>query len=187
MFVLSTATMAIITSFIVASDPRDVAFIRNDTIMLLSLAGNSQIAFYNVTSPTSYSLINTINAPLTPYTLYCVNDTFLYMTSMTSNAPIYKLTYNGTGPWVWTSVPGTGSGSASNFQTTFDACGRMWISVKSFGIRIYDSTGTTLLHSWTLSTGLNTIALSETFDLYAADFLGSRVLSYRPGIEQCTS
>ena len=184
---LPTATLGTIVNITVASEPRDVAFIRNGTVMLASLAGTNQIAFYNVTSPTSYRLTNTISAPLTPYSLYYVSDTLLYMTSMTSNSPIYKLTYNATGQWVWVSVPGTASGSYSNFQTTFDACGRMWISVKGYGVRIYDSTGTTMLHSWSLSTGLNTIALSKTFDLYAADFINGRILSYRPGIQQCTS
>ncbi|UJR37464.1 hypothetical protein I4U23_030167 [Adineta vaga] len=188
LYVFSTTTLAFITNITVASEPRDVVFIRNGTVMLVSLAGTDQIAFYNVISSTSYILTNTISAPYTPYNLYRINDTFLYMTSMTANIGIYTLRYNGTtNGWIWNSVSQTNSGTSSNFQTTFDACGRMWISVKGFGIRIYDSTGTKSLYNWTLSSGLNTIALTQTFDLYAADFINGQILSYRSRIDQCTS
>jgi hypothetical protein len=56
----------------------------------------------------------------------------------------------------------------------------MCISVKGYGIRIFDSTGTKSLCNWTVSTGLNEILLTNKFDLYAADFLNNRVLSYQP-------
>ena len=77
--------------------------------------------------------------------------------------------------------------STYNFQATFNACGRMWISVKGYGIRIFDSTGTKSLYNWTVSTGLNEVLLTKNFDLYAADVLNNQVLSYRPGIGQYTS
>ena len=163
-------------------------FIRNDTVMLASVAGNTRIAFYNVSSATSYTLTSTLAAPETPYNMYRVSDTLIYLATMTASEPLYTLSAQSNGSWTWGSLPGTqSSGTTYNFQPTFDACGRLWVSVKGYGIRIYDSTGSKSLYNWTLSTGLNNIALSTTFDLYAADFLGSKILSYRPNITQCTS
>ncbi len=52
----------------------------------------------------------------------------------------------------------------------------MWISVKGFGIHIFDSTESRSLYNGTISNRLNTIALTKNFDLYAADFLNNRVL-----------
>lgn len=189
MYVLSTATLAFITNITIPSDPRDVAFIQNGSVMIASVAGTTRLAFYNVTSPTSYTLTSTLSAPNTPYTIYRANDALLYVATMTASTAIYTLICNSTtNNWVWNTITGTTStSSTSNFQATFDACGRMWISVKGYGIRIFDSTGAISLYNWTLTTGLNTITSTKTFDLYAADFLNNRVFSYTPGIDQCTS
>lgn len=170
------------------SDPRDVVFIRNDTMMLASIAGTSRIVFYNVTSSTSYTLTSTLVAPDTPYNMYRISDSLIYLATMTSSTPLYTLTGNSNGSWTWGTLPNTQSTSTSyNFQPTFDPCGRMWVSVKGYGVRIYDSIGSKSLYNWSLSTGLNNIALSDTFDFYAADFFGSKIHSYRPNINQCTS
>lgn len=156
--------------------------------MLVSLAGTNRIAFYNVLSSTSYTLTSTITTPNTPYNMHRVNDSFIYLATMTANSPIYILTMNSSGSWIWNSLPATRSTSSSyNFHTIFDPCGRMWISVKGYGIRIFDSTGSRSLYNWTLTSGLNNIALSDTFDFYAADFNGAKIHSFRPNIDRCTS
>ena len=188
-YVLSTATLTSITNISIPDDPRDVIFIRNGSVMIVSVAGSPQLAFYNVTSPTSYQLIYTLNAPGPPYALYPVNDTFLYVAILATNTPIYTLIYNETqSNWSWVSIPTTRTSlTTSNFQATFDPCGRMWVAEKGYGIRIFDSTGTRSLHNWTLSTGLNGILMTKNFDFYAADFIFDRIFSYRSNITQCTS
>lgn len=170
-------------------DPRDVVFIRNGSVMIASIAGNNQLAFYNVTSPTSYRLTTTINTTGAPYSIYPVNDAFLHIAMLTANTPIYTLTYNSTRDrWSWNTMPATINAAGTfNFQTTFDACGRMWVSQRGYGIRIFDSTGTKSLYNWTLSNGLNSIVLNKYFDLYAADFTNSKIFAHRPNITQCTS
>lgn len=170
-------------------DPRDVVFIRNGSVMIASISGNNQLAFYNVTAPTSYRLTSTLNTTGPPYAIYPVNDSFFHVAMLASNTPIYTLTYNSTANrWSWGTIPATTSaGSAMNFQSTFDACGRMWLSQRGYGIRIFDSTGTKSLHNWTVSNGLNSIVLTKKFDLYAADFLNDKLFAYRPSIAQCTS
>ncbi len=72
----------------VPGNPRDVVFIRNGSVTIESVAGSSQLAFYTVNSSTSYTLTSTLSAPNTPYTLYRVNDTFLYVATMT--APVHR-------------------------------------------------------------------------------------------------
>lgn len=157
--------------------------------MIACDAGSPQLAFYNVTSSTSYQLIYRLNAPGPPYTLYAVNDTFLYVAFLAANTPMYTLIYDEVrSNWSWVSIPSTRTSSTThNFQATFDPCGRMWVAEKGYGIRIFDSTGTRSLHNWTLSTGLNGIFVTKNFDFYAADFVNDRIFSYRSNITQCTS
>ena len=188
-YVLSTSTLSSITNISVPYEPRDVEFIRNGTVMLLSMVSPNIIGFYNVTPSNTYTFTSMINAPNPPYTMYRVNDALLHISTLAASAPIYTLetTYSA-GAWAWGSFPATTSSATTyNFQSTFDACGRMWVSVKGYGIHIFDATGSQSLYNWSLTNGLNTIVLTQTFDLYAADFSNSRILSYRPDIDQCTS
>ncbi|UJR37035.1 hypothetical protein I4U23_029741 [Adineta vaga] len=170
-------------------DPRDYVFIRNGSIMIASIQTLQIISFYNVISLTSYTLAFSLPAPDKPNTIYRVNDSLLYITTMTTNKPIYTLTYNSTANnWTWGSMLLTRSGvGASNFQVTMDACNRLWVSTTNYGIRIFDTFATSLLYNWTLSTGLYGIVLTKYFDLHVADYNADEVLSYKPRIEQCTS
>jgi hypothetical protein len=189
LYVLSTRTLSSITNISVPNDARDVKFIRNGTVMLVSMGSPSTIAFYNVSATGTYAFISTLNAPSTPYTMYYVNDALLHVSTRAASTPVLTLEQaNGTGGWTWGSFPATRSSSTTyNFQSTFDACGRMWVSIKGYGIRIFDTTGSQSLYNWSLTNGLNTIALTKAFDLYAADYGNNLILSYRPDIDQCTS
>jgi hypothetical protein len=66
----------------VPSDPRDVIFIRNGSVMITSIAGTNHVVFYNLISPTSYVLISTLTAPNTSYFLYRVNDGLLHVATL---------------------------------------------------------------------------------------------------------
>ena len=43
-----------------------------------------------------------------------------------------------------------------------------------------------LLYNWTLSGGVDGIALAQNFNLYVADYDNNKIFGYRPGIGQCT-
>ncbi|CAF1551786.1 unnamed protein product [Didymodactylos carnosus] len=188
-YVYSTATLLRVANISMPAEAREVVFLRNGTVMMAAIRGTSTIAFYNVTSPISYTLTSTLSAPQLPYTLCRMNDTYLLMGGVTTSSPLQTLSYDTTsGNWTWGTLPATiANGSNYNFQSTIDPCGRLWLIVRGYGIRIYDSTGTQLLYSWPLSTGLNGIVVHNNFDVYVADYTNNRTYSYTPGIVQCTS
>ena len=189
LYVISTSTLSSIKNISVSSEPRSVVFIRNGTVMIVSMVSPDMIGFYRVSAGNTYTLTSTMTAPSSPYNVYRINDTLLYVAIFAISTPIYTLQdVNGNGGWTWSTLPVTTSFIISgNFQSTFDVCGRMWVSVKGYGIRIFDATGSQSLINWPLSSGLNGIALTNTFELYMADFNNGAILSYRPNIVGCTS
>ncbi len=80
----------------------------------------------------------------------------------------------------------TVSSSESLGDAMIDSCGRLWVIVYGFGIRIYDQTGTVLLANWTLSTGLGDILLLNNYELFLADYYNNQILHFTPNL-QCTS
>ena len=130
-----------------------------------------------------------MNAPDSPSSIYRVSDNLLYVSPATTNSRVNTLMYdNMTQQWTWNILPGTLSSSHTrNLQSTFDACGRLWLSVGGLGIRIFDATGSVSLYDWPLFNGTGAILLTDKFDLYVTDILNNRLSIYRPGIAQCTS
>ncbi|CAF1439906.1 unnamed protein product [Adineta ricciae] len=187
--IYSMDTLANTATVGIARDPRDYVFIRNGSIMVVSIQTLQLISFYNVISPTSYTLAFSLSAPEAPNKIYRVNDSLLYITTLTTNRPIYTLTYDSTdNNWTWGSLPATTSDiGEGNFQVIMDACGRLWTSVENFGIRIFDRFGTKCLYNWSLSIGLNGIVFGDQFFFSVADYDNNEVFSYQPEISQCTS
>ncbi|CAF1067751.1 unnamed protein product [Adineta steineri] len=187
--IYSTATMINTLTVPIQKDPRDYVFIQNGSIMVVPIQTLQLISFYNVTSPTSYTLSFSLSAPAAPNTLYRVSDTLFYMSTGVNYGPIYTLAYNSTtNSWIWGTMPLTKSDiTTNNFQSTMDACGRLWVAINGYGIKIFDTYGTKLLYNLTITTGLNEIVLAKKFDLYVADNDNNKLLSYLPKIDQCTS
>jgi hypothetical protein len=188
-YAISTSNLSSITNISVPSEPRDVKFIRNGTVMLVSMLMPNTIGFYNVSSNNRYTLTSNMSAPGLPYSMYRVNDTLLHVSILWVLTPIHTLVNTGgMGGWTWGSFPATRSSAfTSNFQSTFDACGRMWVSTTGFGIRIFDATGSQSLYNWSRTIGMNGIVVTEKFDVYIADVLYDLVTGYYPHIQQCTS
>jgi hypothetical protein len=157
--------------------------------MVAAIRSTYTIAFLNVTSPTSYIPTFNLSAPSKPNTLYRFNDTLLYMATNMTSDPIYTLTYNiSTNSWVWGNLSVTKTNSTtSNFRLTIDSCGRMWVSIYSYGIRIYDTYGTKLLVKWPWAGYYGDVALSKQFELYFSDIVYNQVSFYDVGVTQCTS
>ena len=191
-YVLSTKTLSSITNISVPYEPRDVVFIRDGTVMIVSMVSTNMLIFYNVNVSlhSTYTQASTWYASTTPSATCPVNDTLLYMAAAATNTRIYTFTLDtSTNFWSWGTLSAVTRSSSTtfNFKPIIDICGRMWVSVRGYGIRIFDATGSHSLYNWSLSTGLSSIALTETFDLYAADFLNDQVISYQPDIQECTS
>jgi hypothetical protein len=186
--IYSTANLTNVANIIIPYDPTDYVFIRNGTVMVVAIKSTLIIGFYNVTSPTSFIPVFNLAAPSIPNTLYRVNDTLIYMATNIISDPIYTLTYNTpTSSWIWGNLPLTKTNSlTSNFQLTMDCCGRMWVSVYGYGIRIFDTYGTKSLYNWTFQ-NYGGIALSKQFDLYVSNWPLLQVTGYQSGIKQCTS
>ncbi|UJR36267.1 hypothetical protein I4U23_028997 [Adineta vaga] len=165
-------------SFPIASIPitttvvRNIAFIRNNSLMLIASNSKNQTLFFDVLSTTNYTpstpSFMTVNRPCG---VQAVNDTFIYITSWfasTTITPVSTLTYTNN-TWLLSSLPNTTpTGSQKIFQTTIDSCGRLWLAITGLGIRIFDPWGNTLLYEWSVTTA-------------------NKILYYNPNILQCTS
>ena len=172
---------------------RGVSFSRNDTLMFLAGQwGPNSLYIYNISwMPTiSTSLIQTL--PLITdqtYTTHTVNDSFVLMVSWESNEPVYAIQSSSTTNNTWSRSALTATkvtGTEELGEAVVDSCGRIWMIVYKYGIRIYDRSATVLLASWSLSTGLGNILLLDTYELFLADYDNNVVHRFNPNL-RCTS
>ena len=184
-------------STIIASIPvattvvREIAFIRNNSLIVVASNTNNQTLLFDVFSIRNYTSSTpsyvTTNRPCG---VHAVNDTFIYIASWfatTTLTPVSTLTYTN-GTWTLSALPNTTpTGTQKIFQTTIDSCGRLWLAVTGFGIRIYDPWGNSLLYAWSVTSGINGFLLSDHYEVYIADFSANKILYYNPNILQCTS
>ncbi|CAF4306107.1 unnamed protein product, partial [Adineta steineri] len=143
---------------------RGVSFARNDTLIFgVSQYGNSSIYIYNInwTTNISTSIVQTFTpTSLNSWAIDTVNDSFALMTSWDSSTPVYAIKSSSGTNKTWSRIPinATKTGSTEfPGEAVTDSCGRIWMVVYGFGIRIFDPSGTILLANWTLSTGLSNI------------------------------
>jgi hypothetical protein len=173
----------------VSSIPRQVVFILNNTWMLVPRQSANVIDFYSVDLTTNYFKLNhSVSAPYAGvYTLTKRNDTFIYVCFWQTRAPVFTLSYNGS-LWMLSNLTATfTSGSEVPAQVAIDSCQRIWVTVYKFGIRIYDTTGNTLLANWSnISTGLDTLLILDTYETFFGDYDNNKILHFNPYL-QCTS
>lgn len=163
---------------------REITFIRTDTLMLAASFNKNQTLFFDVTSNYTTTLSIVVNSPCG---LNTINDSFIYIASWTSLTPVSTLIFSNNS-WSLSTLPNTTpSGSERIFQTTIDSCGRLWLAVTGYGIRIFDPWGHTLLYEWPVSSNINGFLLLENYELFVTDFNGGQILHFNPNIEQCTS
>jgi len=73
------------------------------------------------------------------------------------------------------------------FQTTVDSCGRLWLAVSGFGIRIFDPWGYSLLYQWPVALSINGFLLLNNYELFVTNFVSNQIYYFNPNIGQCTS
>ena len=186
--ILLANNLSLLSSLPMSGLAREITFIRNGTLMLVAVYQSNNIVFYDVYSPANYSSVPSLVFNISsPCGLYAVNDSFVYIASWTTSSPISTLIFSNN-IWTLASLPNTlTSSSERTFQTTVDSCGRLWMSITGYGIRIFDPWGNALLFSWPLSNGLDGILLLDDYELFLADYGTNRVLHFKPNIGQCTS
>ncbi|CAF1255959.1 unnamed protein product, partial [Didymodactylos carnosus] len=116
---------------------RQVAFLQNNTIMVATVENLNMIQFYQISfSSFSTTLLFSIPALHTsPYSLYKVNDTFLYLVYYTSATPNYILSYNNSNNWTLRALNATKpAASEISAQMTIDSYGRIWLAIHNFGL-----------------------------------------------------
>jgi hypothetical protein len=185
-----TSPLSVITT---TMDTRATAFVRNNTVMFVAIQmASTPVIIYNasLTTNTYISLNKTFpTAASYPYAMNTVNDSFVLMAYWGSSVPVYafKSPSNISNTW---SMVGLNFTKVSSSETLGDAiiesCGRLWVVVYGFGIRIYDQSATHLLANWTLSTTLCNILLLGTYELFLSDYDNNRILRFKPNL-QCTS
>ena len=123
------------------------------------------------------------------WSLNTVNDSFILLNRWTNNVPVYALKSSSTisNTWSMVSLNATKvSLSEELADSIIDTCGRLWVVVYGFGIRIYDQSATVLLANWTVSTGLSDILFLDNYELFLSDYDGNQILHFHPTV-QCTS
>jgi hypothetical protein len=184
-----TQNLSILTDIsLVSTLIREITFIRNSSLMLIASYATSQILFFNVLSTKNYSSAIPSSISVTkPCGLYAVNDSFIYIASWVASTPVSTLKFSNN-TWSVSSLPNTvPSGTERIFQTTVDSCGRLWLVVTGFGIRIFDAWGSVLLYEWPVSANINGFILLNNYELFVTDFSGNQITRFDPNITQCTS
>ena len=159
--------------------------------MLIADNGNSRILFYDVQSIKNYTQSTPSSINITnPCGLYAVNDSFVYVTSWYSGlspTPVSTLTLSNN-TWKLSQLTNTTPSSGENsFQSTVDSCGRLWLAVNGYGIRIFDPWGRTLLYQWPVTPYMDGFLLLNNYELFVTNFTGNQILHFNPNIGQCTS
>ncbi|CAF1543311.1 unnamed protein product [Adineta steineri] len=191
-YVVSSKNLSVVANFSLSSNIiREIIFIRNSSLMVVASNGKNQTLFLNVLSLSNYTSSTpsyiSVNRPCG---LYAVNDSFIYIGSWystTTLTPVSTLTYSNN-TWSLSTLPNTTpNGTQKIFQTTIDSCGRLWVAINGYGIKIYDPWGYTLLYSWQVTTGMDGFHLTDNYELFIADFSANKILHFNPNIDQCTS
>jgi hypothetical protein len=164
-------------------------FLLNNTWLLVPIQYSRVILIYSVDLITNKFQYNqSITIPYNVvWSLTKYNETLIYMCFWQSATPVYSVSYNGL-LWKVSSVGATQtSGQQSPTQVNIDSCGRLWVTVYGFGIKIYDTTGTTLLANLsTPSTDIDTLLVLQNYEIFLGDYDNNVI--YRYGLNlQCTS
>jgi hypothetical protein len=188
--VISTKNLSIIANISLPSSTvvREITFVQNNSLMLIASNSRNQILFYNVNSIKNYTASTPSSISVnSPCGLHAVNDSFIYVASWSTLLPVSTLIYSNN-TWSLSSLTNTTpSGSEMIFQTTVDSCGRLWLAVSGFGIRIFDPWGHSLLYQWPVALNINGFLLLNNYELFVTNYASNQIYHFNPNIGQCTS
>ena len=166
---------------------RDMMFLSNGRMMIVASCYNNQLFFFNQSSAgsTNYDFIGYQNVHyLCPHGLSYVNETFFYATSWPNNTVFAHSSAGNATSWTenlfidaW---PLTGSSGGDHISA--DDCGRYWLSLRSYGIKIFDSQRS--FHGTFNPAGSSVFdtIIGENYLIYLSDSSSNRIIRIDPDI-----
>ena len=172
---------------------RDMIFLQNGAMLVLTSPDNNNILFFNRSSNSSYNYSymynrSTASHYLWAHGLWAINDSFFYLATWDRDT-VYS--YSTTNYLTWTetlvidasiitNITGTG-GSGSHL--TIDECERKWFSILNSGLLVYDHQGSFLTNfNHFVGKGLFDMIFLDNYVMYLSDNIGGRILRLDPGI-----
>ena len=149
--VLDSSNMTIMNNISTedSSHPGDIIFLNDGQQMIATSPQNNRLLFFNRSSvmPYDYYFTNYQNiVGQFPHGLHYVNDTLFYVTSRDSKTLSALSNAGNTTAWIETPflnvswIPNSGYA----FNMAMDDCSRIWLSVGTLGVRIFNDQGSPL-------------------------------------------
>lgn len=166
---------------------RDMIFLRNGQLMIVSSADNNRTLFFNRSNvePHNYDFIGFRNVGYgTPHGLLSINDASFYAIShMSNNVYAYSNAGNAT-EWMESLVLNASSvtGFSGGSHLSMDKCDRFWLSLGSHGIWIFNSQGSHLGTLNMTSVDVYDTLILDNHLIYVSDYSSNRIIRIDPHI-----
>ena len=168
-----------------ASGVRDIIFLDQGKMMIVASPYHHILLFFNRSSTGSYNYdfmsAQNVSCP-NPHGLLYINDSFFYATSWRDNA-VYAYARNATS-WIETlfldAWPATGS--SQGYHVFIDRDHRTWFSLGPYGLRVFDSQGSTLGTLKPPGSEIFDAIILENYVIYLSDISSNRIIRLDPGI-----
>jgi DNA-binding beta-propeller fold protein YncE len=164
--------------------PRDIIFLDDGRVMVVSSVYNNRLLFFqrSNTSSTEYTFFSREYTNFSsPHGLWYVNNSCFYVVSW-ANAAIYSYTSLENKSWkaeLLVNASAVGISSAGSHLLT-DECERIWLVSSSNGIFIFDNEGNWLHNVNYAVYGISDIWRDDNYVVYLSDNANGRILRVDP-------
>ena len=153
---------------------RDMMFVNNGEIMIVTSSILNYLVFFERKSAGSkdYDYSGRLSVEYqNPYGLWYIKDTYFYATSLTSSSIYAYSSVNSSLLWMEVLFVDARAVVASFFgyHLTIDQCNRIWFSLGSSGIRIFDSNGLLIGNVTELTSVVVDLAITDDYVIYISD------------------
>ena len=144
------------------NNAHSIVFLDHGQRMIVASTSNHRLVFFNRSSAVSYNydyVSYQAGGCQNPHGLFYVNDTFLYLIAWGSNHVYTYSNSNNTALWTETMLMNTlpiNTTQVGN-HVSMDESGRLWVSLGSFGLRIFSGQGAAL--------GILNLTSTDVFDV----------------------
>ena len=168
--------------------PRGVIFLNDGQTMVVSSIQNDSLVFFNRSSiiPPAYTFQfrQSVNCS-SPHGLRRVNDSLFYATSYSKNLIYSYRRTNGSTTWQEQfvfSVPKVNS-TFGAIHLTIDECNRIWLSLETDTVIIFDQQGNPLGNFTILNAAIYDVYIGENYLMYFSDRKSNRIIRLDPNIQ----
>jgi hypothetical protein len=164
--------------------PRDIIFLYDGRVMVVSSFKNNRILFFqrSNTSSTNYTFFARENTSFSkPHGLWYVNNSCFYVTSW-DEAAIYSYTsFNNTSWKVKLLVNASAVGiSSSGSHLLIDKCERIWLVTYSNGIYVFDKEGRWLGQVTIDSNAIIDALVTDNYVVFVSDRVNGKIIRLDP-------